>query len=177
MKDIDILKHPNVTIGMSVPYLSDELSRQIEPNAPPPSIRYEALLEGHKVGCRLYVAVAPTPPDMTLDDFKRHLEKIMCINPEVIFWEPINARGSNGKRMVAAGLEFVHSIMTRDLWAESFIRQWKDIEAAALALNCIEKLHIWVDPELKNYVDSEKLNQWLYKPTVEKWDNDLKLAR
>lgn len=177
VKDIDVLKHPNVTIGMSLPYLNDNLSRQIEPHAPLPSSRYKALLEGYKAECRLYIAVAPTPPCMTLDDFKKHLEKIICINPEVIFWEPINARGSNGKRMEAAGLEFVSSIMTRNLWAESFIRQWKDIEAAAIELGCIEKLHIWVDPELKNYVDSEKLNQWLYKPTVEKWDNDLKLAR
>ena len=171
VKDIDLLRHPNVTVGMSLPYLNDELSRQIEPYSPVPSVRYKALLEGYQAECRLYVAVAPTPPNMHKDDFKRHLEKIMCINPEVIFWEPINARGSNGKRMEAAGLDFTHSIMTRDLWAESFIRQWENIEAAAFELQCIEKLHIWVDPELKSYINNEKLDRWLYRPTVEKWDN------
>jgi DNA repair photolyase len=103
IEDLDILIHRNVTVGMSLPHLNDELSRQIEPNAPPPSLRYQALLEGHKAGCRIYVAVAPTPPHMSLDDFKIHLEKIIHPNPEVIFWEPINARGSNGKRMLAAG--------------------------------------------------------------------------
>ncbi|MFB2879220.1 hypothetical protein [Floridanema aerugineum] len=84
--DLDILTRSNVTVGMSLPYLDDELSRKIEPQAPPPSKLYEALLKGYKAGCRLYVAMAPTPPTMTLDDFKRHLEKIIAVNPEVIFW-------------------------------------------------------------------------------------------
>lgn len=170
VKDIDILKHPNVTVGMSLPYLNDDLSRQIEPHAPSPNLRYEAMLEGYKAGCRLYVAVAPTPPNMVLDDFKRHLGKIVCINPEVIFWEPINARGSNGRRMVAAGLDFAEAVMTKNSWAECFIRQWEYIETAATELGCLDKLHIWVDPGLKDYVDSKKLNQWLYKPTVENWN-------
>jgi DNA repair photolyase len=169
LDDIDTLNHPNVIVGMSLPYLDDELSRQIEPNAPLPSLRYQALLKAHEAGCRLYVAVAPTPPNMMLDDFKKHLEKIMSFNPEVIFWEPINARGSNGKRMVAAGIEFADSIMTKELWAKSFVRQWQDIEAAAKNTGCIKRLHIWPDLELKGYVDNKKINKWLYKPTVEKW--------
>lgn len=171
IEDLDILNCPNVTVGMSLPYLNDELSRQIEPHAPLPSLRYKALLEGRKAGCRLYVAVAPTPPHMTGDDFKVHLEKIMHINPEVIFWEPINARGSNGKRMLAAGLDFAESVMTKSSWAQCFIQQWLDIETAASLLGCLDKLHIWVDPNLKGYVDDEKLSSWLYKPTVEKWNN------
>lgn len=169
LKDIDLLCNKNVTVGMSLPYLDDELSRQIEPHAPLPSARYEALLKGHQAGCRLYVAVAPTPPSMTLDDFKIHVEKIMRIKPEVIFWEPINARGSNGRRMAAQGLDFVDSIMTRDLWAASFIRQWENIELAARQLGCLKKLHIWVDLELKSYLDNKRLDKWLYRPTPEKW--------
>ncbi|MEH2328141.1 SPL family radical SAM protein [Nostoc sp.] len=171
VNDIDILNRTNVIVGMSLPYLNDELSRQIEPQAPPPSERYKAMLAGHKAGCRMYVAVAPTPPNMTLDDFKRHLEKIMCINPEVIFWEPINARGSNGKRMIAAGLDFTDSIRHKKSWAEYFKRQWNDIETAAREVGCEDRLHIWPDPELRGLVDDVKLDYWLYKPTVEKWDS------
>ncbi|MFB2834643.1 radical SAM protein [Floridanema evergladense] len=169
--DLDILIRSNVTLGMSLPYLDDELSRKIEPQAPPPSRRYEALLKGYKAGCRLYVAMAPTPPTMTLHDFKRHLEKIIAINPEVIFWEPINARGSNGKRMVAAGLDFASTVMTKKSWAECFKRQWDDIETAAQEVGCKDRLHIWPDPELRGYVEDTRLEQWLYKPTVEKWDS------
>jgi DNA repair photolyase len=156
---------------VSLPYLNDELSRQIEPQAPPPSERYKAMVAGHKAGCRMYVAVAPTHPNMTLDDFKRHLEKIMCINPEVIFWEPINARGTNGKRMIAAGLDFTDSIRHKNSWAECFTRQWNDIETAAREVGCEDRLHIWPDPELRGFVDDIKLDHWLYKPTVEKWDS------
>ncbi len=169
VNDLDVLNRSNVTVGMSLPYLDDELSRQIEPQAPLPSKRYEALLEGHQAGCRLYVAVAPTPPTMTLDDFKRHLEKILYVNPEVIFWEPINARGTNGKRMVAAGLDFASSVMSKNSWAECFLKQWEDIETAARELGCYDRLHIWPDPELRGYVDEAKVEHWLYKQTVEKW--------
>lgn len=171
VNDIDVLKNDNVIVGMSLPNLDDELSRKIEPQAPPPTERYKALIEGHKAGCRLYVAMAPTPPTMTLDHFKRDLEQIMRLNPEVIFWEPINARGTNGKRMLAASLEFTSSIMSKQSWAETFKRQWEDIEAAAKDIGCLDRLHIWPDPELRGYVDEAKLDNWLYKPTVEKWDS------
>lgn len=171
LNDLEVLKHPNVIVGMSLPYLDDELSRLIEPQAPPPSERYKALLKGHQAKCRLYVAVAPTPPSMTLDNFKEYLDKIMKFEPEVIFWEPINARGTNGKRMLAAGLEFTKNIMTKSSWAEYFKRQWDDIEAAAQDIGCLERLHIWPDPELRGYIDDAKLDYWLYKPTVEKWES------
>jgi DNA repair photolyase len=171
LNDLDILNRPNVTVGMSLPFLDDKLGRKIEPQAPPPTDRYKALMEGHKAGCRLYVAAAPTPPIMTLDDFKIHLEKIMCFEPEVIFWEPINARGTNGKRMIAAGLDFASSVMTKKSWAECFIKQWTEIEAAAKSVGCEDRLHIWPDPELRGYVDEAKLEHWFYKQTVEKWDN------
>lgn len=168
--DLDILAHSNVTVGMSLPYGDDDLSRQIEPQAPPPSKRYQALLRGSKAGCRLYVAVAPTPPMMDKDDFKKHLDRLLLLNPEVIFWEPINARGTNGKRMLAAGLNFAKSVMEKDAWAACFLKQWEAIEAAAEDLGCIDRLHIWPDQELKGYVDSSILDYWWYKPTVEKWD-------
>ena len=169
LEDLDILSHTNVTVGMSLPHLDHELSRQIEPSSPLPTSRYQALLKGAASNCRLYVAVAPTPPHMQKNDFKQHLEKIMHLNPEVIFWEPINARGSNGKRMLEAGLNFVGDVMTKKLWAECFVRQWRDIELAAEEVGCLNKLHIWVDPQLKGFVEDKELNKWLYKPTPENW--------
>lgn len=178
VNDLDILVNPNVTIGMSLPYLDDSLSRQIEPHSPPPSERYKALVKAHKKGCRLYVAVAPTPPQITLKDFIEYLETILEINPEVIFWEPINARGTNGKRMLAAGLEFIQSVITKKAWAEYFIRQWGTIEEAAKITECLERLHIWPDRELSGYVETSTLEYWWDRPTVEKWQGytDLQIA-
>jgi len=169
VRDLDILANRNVTVGMSIPYLNDELSRKIEPHAPPPSKRYQALKEGKKAGCRLFVAMAPTPPAMTLEDFKVNLDKLMEIDPEVIFWEPINARGSNGKRMLAAGLDFAGSVMTKQSWAENFLHQWELIETAARSVGCLDKLHFWPDPELKGYLEQQTLDSWLYRPTIEQW--------
>jgi len=170
--DLDILDNPNITLGMSIPCINDELLKKIEPQAPLSSDRYKSLEKVYKgkYNCRLYVAMAPTPPMMTLDDFKFNLDKFMQINPELIFWGPINARGSNGKRMLAAGLDFAKSIMTKKSWAETFMRQWEFIETAATELKCLEKIHIWPDPLLRGFVPEEKINQWLYKPTIEKWN-------
>ena len=169
-KDLDILVNPNITLGMSIPCINDELLKKIEPQAPLSSDRYKALEKGYQANCRLYVAMAPTPPMMTLDDFKFNLEKFMQINPEIIFWEPINARGSNGQRMLAAGLDFAQSVMTKKSWAETFTKQWDFIETAATELECLDKIHIWPDLSLKGFVNEEKINHWLYKPTIEKWN-------
>ena len=142
-QDLDVLVDSNVTVGMSLPYMDDEMSRKIEPQAPLPSHRYQALMTGRNAGCRVYVAMAPTPPMMTEDDFKRHLERVLLVDPEVIFWEPINARGTNGKRMAAAGLSFVSSVMEKEAWAATFLKQWEAIEAAAKHLGCLERIHVW----------------------------------
>jgi DNA repair photolyase len=171
-KDLDLLASPNIKVGMSIPYLDDQLSRKIEPQAPPPSQRYQALQKGHKEGCHLYVAMAPTPPTMTLDNFKTNLEQLMLVDPEVIFWEPINARGTNGKRMLAAGLDFAESVMTKKSWAENFLHQWDLVNEAASCLGCLERLHFWPDPELKGYLDDKKLDSWLYRRTRENWNQD-----
>ncbi|OKH34787.1 radical SAM protein [Calothrix sp. HK-06] len=169
VNDLDILVHPDVTVGMSIPYSNDILSRQIEPASPPPSHRMKALLEGYKAGCRLYVAVAPTPPQLTQDDFTRHLEKLLKFNPEVIFWEPINARGTNGRRMIAAGLDFIKLVINKKSWADSFIKQWEEIETAASDVGCLERLHIWPDQELSEFVEDKALEYWWDRPTVEQW--------
>jgi DNA repair photolyase len=171
-KDLDILVNPNLILGASLPHMDDSLSRLIEPNAPPPSARYKALKQGHQAGCRLYVAIAPTPPFLKLDDFKRHLEKVLLLNPEVIFWEPINARGTNGKRMLAAGLDFVQSIMDQDSWANYFITQWEMLVEAAQDLGCENLIHIWADRELEGYVADSVLDYWWYRPTPEIWEDE-----
>jgi DNA repair photolyase len=170
IRDIDLLIDPMVTVGMSLPHLDDQLSRLIEPNAPLPTDRLKALRRAKKAGCRIYVAIAPTPPNMSQVDFLKHLETLLTLEPEVIFWEPINARGSNGKRMLSAGLEFVNSVMSYESWAENFLRQWEFIEKAANALNCLDILHIWPDPGLKKILQHEKIDYWLFRPTVETWE-------
>ncbi|MEG4208433.1 radical SAM protein, partial [Microcoleus sp. Pol7_A1] len=61
-KDLDILVNPNITLGMSIHCINDELLKKIEPRAPLSSDRYKALEKAYQANCRLYVAMAPTPP-------------------------------------------------------------------------------------------------------------------
>jgi DNA repair photolyase len=169
LQDLDLLVDRNITVGMSLPHLDDALSRVIEPYAPLPSDRLKALRKGAEAGCRIFVAVAPTPPTMRKSDFIKHLERILPLNPEVIFWEPINARGSNGKRMMRANIPFASSIIQSQGWVENFLRQWVDIDEAAKSLGCEQKIHIWPDPGLEKFVDIQELEAWWYRPTVEIW--------
>jgi DNA repair photolyase len=169
LNDLDLLTHPNVTVGMSIPYLDDALSRKIEPKAPLPSVRLKALFQGKEAGCRIYIAMAPTHPNMGYTEFRQDLQIFKKLEPEVIFWEPINARGTNGKRMLKAGLVFAKSIMDHKSWAQCFIKQWKTIEDAAEEADILNSLHIWPDRELTNFVPQPTLEYWWYRPTVEKW--------
>lgn len=169
INDLDVLIHPDVTIGMSIPHLEDIFSRQIEPQAPLPSLRLKALFQGKESGCRVYIAMAPTHPDMSYLEFKQYLQVLRQVEPEVIFWEPINPRGTNGRRMLEAGLVFAQSVMTQKAWLQCFIKQWIDVERASEELNILDRLHIWPDRELANYVPDSILEYWWYHPTPERW--------
>jgi DNA repair photolyase len=176
VSDLDILVHPNVTVGMSLPHLDDQLSREVEPYAPLPSDRLKALFKGREAGCRLYLAMAPTVPFHTFSNFSAYFKTVAPLNPEVVFWEPINARGSNGQRMALAGLEWASEFGVRSRWAENFVRQWKDVEEAAKLWDLSDKLHIWADKELTkcqiNGFNTEELcKPWFNRPTVEVWEN------
>lgn len=51
--------------------------------------------------------------------------------------------------MIAAGLDWANSIMTKRSWSEDFLRQWEDIETAAEIVGCKDKLHIWHESRVK----------------------------
>jgi|GEM_PF-1847954 len=40
-----------------------------------------------------------------------------------------------------------------------------------LCIGCKDLLYIWVDPELRGFVEDEALDYWLFRQTVEDWDN------
>lgn len=163
IKDLDLLCHPNITVGMSIPHSNDQLSRQIEPHAPRPSDRLKAMEKGKAAGCRLFIAMAPTPPPEVYDrkEWRSHLAKLLKLEPEVIFWEPINNRSSAGQRMAAAGLNWPRQ--TR----ESFMQQWKTLSEISTELGCEDLIHYWPD----QIVASEAIaTPWFYKPSREQWN-------
>lgn len=169
---VELMQDPNLSLGMSIPTLDDDLSRQLEPKAPRPSDRLRAMKFAHSQGIRTYVAIAPTVPMMDKEGFKRLLSELMLFNPEVMFWEPINARGSNGDRMMQAGIDWAASVRDRKTWAENFERQWGELRTAAEDLGVLERIHPWLDSALiKEGKLVEEVHYWKSRPTVEKWPN------
>lgn len=171
IKDLDVLCHPNVTVGASIPHGNDLLSRQIEKHAPSPSSRLRALRKGKNAGCRIYVAMAPTPPLDVLEDgwLQSHLKTLAELDPELIFWEPINPRGSNLGRMEAAGLDWAKDLRG-DAWAREFTTQWELVDNFAENLGIRHKIHFWPDKNLIRYVPmTEEILSWIGKPTIETW--------
>lgn len=164
-----LLRDPDIIVGMSLPHLNDEWGRQVERRVPLPSDRYDALLKSKKAGVRLFVALAPALPMMGLPEFREHLDRLMQLDPEVIFYESINGRGVNIKRMVEAGLDFAKPLVSSRVRAENFLRQWDEISEAARQVGCLDRLHIWPDKSLKRYTDPQRVEDWLHKPTSERW--------
>lgn len=173
VRDLDLLCNPNVTVGASLPHSNDRLSRQIEKNAPSPSSRIKALRKGKEKGCRIFVAMAPTPPLSVISEgeLKAHLQVLADLDPEVIFWEPINPRGSNTKRMLSAGLDWAADLRS-EVWASEFMRQWESIESEGDRIGILPKIHFWPDKNLLRYATESqktKIFSWIDRPTVELW--------
>lgn len=162
LRDIDILSHPNATVGMSIPHLDDRLSRAIEPFAPLPSSRVRAMQVAAQVGVRRFVAIAPTPGLDSVADVQPLVRAIADIDPEVMFWEPINARGTNRQRMAGTGAALPPS--GRD-WPQWFERQ-ADIIAESLPTGLRDRLHPWPDAALP---ESDFVRSWRGKPSIEEW--------
>lgn len=160
-----LLNNPNVTVGMSLPGLDDRESRQLEPNAPPPSCRWRALkqFEGRK-----FVSMSPTIPTQTRMDLYEHMAWIADeIRPEVVFWEPINLRGKNVQLMRDAGVDWAEEIAKTPIWADNFERQWEAVTEAEAKLGiCV---HYWPDPRLGDRCDRFNWRTWIDRPTVEVW--------
>lgn len=69
-RDVDILKKLNISVGLTITALDDEVSRFFEVLAPPASIRLRALKKLNDEGIRTYVFVGPALPHLVSDPEK-----------------------------------------------------------------------------------------------------------
>ena len=58
------------------------------------------------------------------------MEMLAELDPEVFFWEPINPRGGNLKRMEAVGIDWARGL-SGSAWAHEFTVQWGLIDRFA----------------------------------------------
>jgi len=117
VRDIDIFKAAgnNITIGSSIPSFDTQLVRAIEPGAPPPMKRWEALDRIQQEGIPVYVSMSPTYPTMDRDDFFELLSYFRALGKIVVFHEPINPRGANFQLCLEAAKEAGYTEMVGEL--------------------------------------------------------------
>lgn len=165
LRDLDLLAHPNVTVGMSLPHLNDQMSRLYEPKAPLPTHRLAALRKGREAGCRMFVAIAPTPQP-ALDEMGTFLKTVEEVDPEIYFWEAINDRGTNKTRMIDAGIP-------AEQLQSSPCAQWQKMEQLMEEAGLANKFHPWPDRSWSKSGEAsiiKKMEYWWDRPTVEQWD-------
>jgi len=139
--------------GMSVPSLDDALVRCYEPNAPGVMKRLECMRKAKEAGLHVYVAVAPTYPEMGLDDYREIHTMIKSLDPVTVYHEPINVRGGNVDLMEnefhKLGLEFRSDIFRNtENWAVYATQALRDFEAAAGEVGFSDQLKLWPDGDL-----------------------------
>lgn len=158
-RDIDLFQEAGnrISVGCSIPTFDTSLVKAIEPNAPPPQARWEALDELFQSGVPRFVSFSPTYPTMDRDEVREALSWFAAIDPDVVFHEPMNPRGSNFKLCLEAAKRVgyddmakeLKKIQKRDLWVEYAIEHIDLVQDVATQFDNVE-IHTWPDRKLLN---------------------------
>ncbi|WP_436927112.1 SPL family radical SAM protein [Halosimplex amylolyticum] len=165
VRDLDVFKAANglVTVGSSIPCLDDDVVRAIEPGAPAPSTRLNALEEISNAGVPVYVSMSPTYPTQGRDDLRKLLKTFKKrLDPDVVFHEPINPRGGNFDMTVQAAREAgqnelaeeLESLQNREQWIKYSKRQLTAVEELGEELNI--PVHLWPDKQFVKHVSDRQ---------------------
>lgn len=165
VRDIDVFKAADgyVTVGSSIPCLDDELVRSIEPGAPAPSARLNALERVSKAGVPVYVSMSPTYPTQDRDDLRRLLTEFKeRLDPDVVFHEPINPRGGNFQMTVQAARDAGQEELADELNKLRDQSNWVEYSRnQLLAVRDIGEeiglpVHLWPDKEFVKHAKEDK---------------------
>ncbi len=158
VRDTDLLREaaPHVTVGSSIPSLDTRLVRAMEPNAPPPMTRWEALDRLQQAGVPVFVSMSPTYPTMDDDDFHELLSYFRALGEIVVFHEPINPRGGNFQMCLTAAEQAGYDEVAAELrrmdeddqyWVEYALEQLDTVQRVATRFDGLH-VHSWPDDEL-----------------------------
>ncbi len=158
VRDIDLFQAADegITVGSSIPSFDTSLVRAMEPNAPPPAARWEALDRLQQAGVPVYVSMSPTYPTMDESDFHELLSYFRALGEIVVFHEPINPRGQNFQLCLETvkevGYEDVATELNRlrndhQYWVEYALEQHHTVQKVATRFEGLQ-VHSWPDDEL-----------------------------
>ncbi len=157
-RDIDLFKEADglVAVGTSIPSFDASLVDALEPNAPPPMARWEALDELFRAGVPRFVSFSPTYPTMDRDEIREALSWFAAVDPDVVFHEPMNPRGENFEMCLEATREAGYSDVAEELEKIHNHGEWTKyaIEHIGLVREIAEEhfdrldIHSWPDRKL-----------------------------
>lgn len=107
LRDLDILlEHPeNVDVGFTIITMRDELSKKVEPFAPPPSRRIKALKEVAEAGIETWVFLGPIIPGF--NDNTEILEEVVIIAGETgseLMFDYLRTKPGIAERLAVSGI-------------------------------------------------------------------------
>lgn len=150
-----------VRVGSSIPNINDEEVRAIEPSAPVPSARLNALQTVSDAGVPVYVSMSPTYPTQGRERLSDLMEQFENLDPEVVFHEPINPRGGNFRMTVEAAEEAgqddladeLEKLLDRDYWVQYSLNHMEWVEEFGEEFGV--DVHIWPDKQVIKSVNKE----------------------
>ncbi|MFD1588536.1 radical SAM protein [Halorientalis brevis] len=170
VRDLDLFKQAGdlITVGSSIASLDTELVSAMEPNAPPPMARWEALDTLQQADVPVFVSMSPTYPGMDKYEIDNLLGHFSALGAEVVFHEPINPRGANFELCRAAAKDAGRDDIARTLetfandhqaWVEYALKQINLVQRRATRYDNLN-VHSWPDDQLIK-ATSGQLNQQL----------------
>lgn len=167
-RDIDLFREAGdlITVGVSIPTLDDAQLGAIETTAPPPSARFEAMQEVAEAGVNRYISMGPTLPTQDREDLRNLLQQLATLDPDVIFHEPLNPRGDNFERTVAAARSeeqhelaaAIEDLADKRAWREYAVNQLRTVHELSRELEL--PVYCWPTRELLNGDYSEYAQWW-----------------
>lgn len=164
VQDVDLFTDaPHlVTVGSSIPSFDQNIVKAIEPGAPPPRTRWQALDMLQLEGVPVYVSMSPTYPTMDEHDLFRLLTRFKAIRPKVVFHEPINPRGANFQMCVEAlrdadevtAVETFEKLRDEATWVRYALEQINWVQHKTRDING-PPIHSWPDRRLVEVTTGE----------------------
>ncbi len=169
-RDIDLFKKAGnrIAVGTSIPTFDASIVNALEPNAPPPQARWEALDQLFKAGVPRFVSFSPTYPTMSREEIREALGWFAAIDPEVVFHESINHRGINFDMCVKATRDAgygevaddLEKLKEEDTWVEYALDHIEAVREEAVVYDNLD-IHTGPDRRLIDAVDGEKKRELL----------------
>jgi DNA repair photolyase len=155
-----------LTVGSSINSLNNDEVTALERNAPPVESRFAGLERLNEAGIQTFVSMSPTYPTQERNDLRQLMERIACLDPGVVFHEPINPRGNNFELTVAAAerageIELARAlteIQSPSAWREYACRQFQAVQEIGEELEL--PIHLWPDKALVESCEGKR-KEWL----------------